>query len=398
MPRIVEYESKGTLTPNSEGYSAYEQAARRTGPLAQQSASDIEKLGRMASEAGSAASKFAYEYDSPFVSLLDKAAKVAAAPKERAGGTSKVQGGNGRDLIGTGAGASRDNNVDANERGQAVKYGGPDITRAAAALSRQANAQLNPKAAPGGGTVIGMDENGHPIIREKNGNIKTDESQTGQSINARGTDGSNVADINASSWTGGRGGSVGTAANPIPAWNGRGPQQVVNPPGNDAPNVGGMPSARSPAVELDPQTQLGWPKKGKKIAAGDAVDVEQGLGPEQGPLSQHAGGGVPEQLWNGGDTKYPGASMDNPADYKGPSAGDYLNALGTVATDINKSIASTVGGWFGSPFSSNTPADPVPTGDRTVIGGTVNDAGTWIPNQSVPMDPSVANPQDSGNQ
>ena len=200
MPRIIEYESKGKIEPNSEGYSAYEQAARRTGPLAQQSASDVEKLGRMAAETGGINAKFAYEYTSPFADLLDKATKAAAAPKSTSGGTGfKVQGdkssgvrGGGRPNVG--------GDADANLAGQAVPWngrGGPDITRAAAALAKQANSQLNPKAAPGGGTVIGMDANGHPIIREKNGNIKTNESQTGQSTTVLRGGQNNAADINA---------------------------------------------------------------------------------------------------------------------------------------------------------------------------------------------------------
>ena len=226
MPRIVEYEAKGNIQPNSEGYSAYEQAARRTGPLAQQSASDIEKLGRMAAQSAADASKFAYEYDSPFVSLLDKAAKAAAAPTNRGGGgTSRVQGGSGRDLIGTGSGASRDNNVDANLAGQPVKYSGPDITRAAAALAREANQRLNPN---GGQTQ----ENNVTVLRGGQADVSDIENSVTVLRGGR----PNSAQLNAAS---DNGVTVIHGSNPyyVKPWNGAGPSATISgPPETSGPH------------------------------------------------------------------------------------------------------------------------------------------------------------------
>lgn len=154
MARIREYTSKGSLSTNGEGVNAFETAARRVGPLAQQAAADIAKLGKDVAQTAENDSKFAYMFTDPYASLLDRKSGGGG------GGGGIKFGKTERTLVGTGAGASRPDDRDVNSAGQAVKYNGPDIAAGAAKLTAAANKALG---VPKGGVPGELGPDGVPV-------------------------------------------------------------------------------------------------------------------------------------------------------------------------------------------------------------------------------------------
>ena len=145
MPRIKEYISSEKLTPNDQGYSAFETAGRRVGPLYNQAGQDIREQGRGVSDL-----------------FNENRFGTTAFLDEHNGVGVRVQGGGGRAARG-GGGRGRTDNSTVNLAGQRVPYNGAgEISRGARALTGFARA---------GTTIVNPDDGGFAGDYSKKGGV-----------------------------------------------------------------------------------------------------------------------------------------------------------------------------------------------------------------------------------